>query len=81
MLEDDCLILDIKMSGQNAVKDNKLTTEEYEDHIDAYNKITDIEHAISDCEEKIELIIEAATLNICQNPEREEQIQSIYQTN
>ena len=79
MLENDCLILDIKMTGMAAIKENKLTSEEYEKHIDAYNRVTQLNFTITDCEEKVDLVIDAISLNICKDPKNEEKIRSSYQ--
>ena len=79
MLEQECFLLDIKLAGQNAVHNNRMTQEEYDKIIETYQKIKDLEYYIQDCTEKVDLVNEAISLHMFKNPEREIEIQNAYQ--
>ena len=68
LLEQDCLILDVKLVGQNALKDKSISQSEYDEHVEAYKNMREIEKTIESCEEKINLVIEAIALNVFCTP-------------
>ena len=58
---------------------NTLTNDEMEKTINSYQTMMKLEKDIDRCKETIELIQEAATVEISKDPENEERIMIIYQ--
>ena len=79
MMEKDCLMLDIKLAGQKALKNNTMTAEEYEKHVEAYKKVIELKSSIEELEETINLVTEAVALNVMKQPENEDFIHATYQ--
>ena len=79
MLEDRCHFLDIQIAGEIAVKDNKITSDEFKKYVADQKEINDLEYRINDYHEKIQLVQEAINSALIKNPEKEKEIRNIYE--
>ena len=62
-----------------ALKNNEFDKNEFNNRIEACNKIKDLEQMIASCEEKNKLVQVAISLAILHEPEKNEYIRSIYE--
>ena len=68
LFKQDCLILDIKLARQNALKTSTITHEDYNNYLIAFKNITDLEDVFIDRQEKVHLVTEAIAINIIKTP-------------
>ena len=78
-LEDEGHILDLKLLGELAIKNNQLNREELNEHIQNLQKIKDLEQGAQNNHDQICLIQEAISIAIINEPENEDHIRGIYE--
>ena len=78
MLEKECYLLDVKLAGMEALKQNTMTMEEYEKAVSSFKMIESLERDIIIYEEKVDLINDAIALNIFKDPNNDKNIRTIY---
>ena len=79
MLEFRCHLLDIKIAGELAIKNESLNREEFDKFIKSKSEIRDLEFQAEDLHNKIELVRSAIYSNITKEPEKGEEIRNIYE--
>ena len=79
MLENDCDLLDMKILGELALKDNEINREDVNQNIQKMKQIHTIEYQAQDCHEKICLVQEAIKIAILKGERSEADIRSIYE--
>ena len=76
MLEFRCHLLDIKIAGELAIKNESLNREEFDKFIKSKSEIRDLEFQAEDLHNKIELVRSAIYSNITKEGE---EIRNIYE--
>ena len=78
LLEDSCHMLDVKLAGEMAMKDQSINRIQFNEYITSQHRIRDLENIINNYNEKINLIYNAVSINILKNPEKAEEIKNVY---
>ena len=80
MLEYQCHLIDLKISGNVSVNDKKTNREDFDNYIEIQTNINKSEASALYIEEKLnKLINDAITTAILQNPNNEQNIKDTYE--
>ena len=71
-------MLDIRINGFVAMKNNKLNKEEFEEYTNNQKQLVELHKDIANIEANIDLIKDATANEILRNPEKEIEIKAIY---
>lgn len=79
MLEFECHLLDIKIACEIGMKNQTINQEDFDKFVEVQSKIKECELKVEDLHNKIELVRSAIDNHIINEPEKEEEIKSVYE--
>ncbi|XP_065665062.1 uncharacterized protein LOC105850185 isoform X2 [Hydra vulgaris] len=78
MFEDECHLLDIKLAGELALKNNTIGKDDFDKYINMHIQSNLIKSVIEDCDNKITLLQDTISLKVLCEPDRTEEIRKVY---
>ncbi|XP_065672288.1 uncharacterized protein LOC124815234 [Hydra vulgaris] len=78
MFEDECHLIDIKLAGELALKNNIIGKADFDKYVNMHVQSNFVKCVIEDCDNKIALLQDTISLKVICEPDKTEEIRNIY---
>ena len=78
MFKDECHLIDIKLAGELALKNNIIGKADFDKYVSMHIQSNLVKSVIEDCDNKIALLQDTISVKVLCEPDKTEEIRNIY---